>query len=275
MEKKYYIYKHTNMINGKVYIGQTYQQPERRWQNGLSSYKNNEHFISSIKKYGWDNFKHKILLSDLTEEEMKYWEDYYIEFYDSRNPNKGYNKMKGGQKSPFQNLWQDKNFRAKMSKQQSELMKERLKNPKEREKLRKNVTNNWNQHPERKEEYSKRMSCWLKEKWKDKEYREQQSQRMKERWQDTEERKKLIENSKRNAKKNWENENYRKKMCKAVINIETGLEFESGTAAARWCGVDRSTITKALKTGKQGGKHPDTKKPLHWQYVQKGGEILS
>lgn len=80
-----------------------------------------------LKKYGWDNFSHEILLSDLTEEEMEYWEDYYIEFYDSRNPDKGYNIMKGGLKPPFQELWKDENFKLKISQQQSDLMKERLK----------------------------------------------------------------------------------------------------------------------------------------------------
>ena len=108
MEKKYFIYKHQNKINRKIYIGQTYQKPERRWQNGVSAYSHNEHFLNAIKKYGWDNFEHELLLENLTEEEMKYWEDYYIEFYESRNPEKGYNINKGGQKSPFQELWKNK-----------------------------------------------------------------------------------------------------------------------------------------------------------------------
>ena len=32
--KKYTIYIHKNKINGKVYIGQTSQKPEKRWDNG-------------------------------------------------------------------------------------------------------------------------------------------------------------------------------------------------------------------------------------------------
>jgi group I intron endonuclease len=271
-EKRYCIYKHTNKINGKIYIGQTSQDPKKRWQNGESAYLHNPHFLNAIKKYGWDNFEHEILLEGLTQEEMSYWEDYYIEYYDSRNADKGYNINKGGQISPFQELWKDNDFREKMSKQQSELMKERLKNPKERERLQQISIKNWESHPERKEEYAKRLSEILKELWKDEEYKKARSQDMKELWQG-EQREKLIQNSKNNAINNWKNPNYRKKMCKSVINIETGQEFESGAAAARWCGVDRSTITKGLKNNKSAGKHPETGIPLHWRYAMEGGDI--
>lgn len=272
MEKKYFIYKHTNKINGKVYIGQTCQKPEKRWQNGLSAYSHNQHFYNAIKKYGWNNFEHEILLENLTQKEMEYWEDYYIEFYESRNPEKGYNIMKGGKKSPFQELWENQSFREKISQQQSELMKERLKDPKERERLKQISIKNWEDHPERKEEYSKRMKEWLNEKWKDSLYKEKCSQNLKDLWQ-SDKRDILIQNAQNNAINNWKNPNYRKKMCKAVLNIETGLIFESGAAASRWCNIDRSTITKAIKSGKQGGRHPETNQPLHWRYAEEGGEL--
>lgn len=271
MDKKYYIYKHTNKINGKVYIGQTYQKPERRWQNGLSTYRHNDHFIRAIKKYGWENFEHEILLENLAEEEMKYWEDFYIEYYDARNPEKGYNIMKGGQKSPFEELWKNEDFRNKISNQQSLLMKERLKDPKERERLRQISIKNWEDHPERKNEYSQRMHDWLNEQWQNEGYRKNRSEDMKKQW--IENREKFIEQSKINAQNNWKNKEYKEKMCKAVINIETGLEFESGADAARWCDIDRSGITKALKNGKTAGKHPKTKVPLHGRYAERGGDF--
>ena len=272
MNKTYYIYKHTNLVNGKVYIGQTYQDPVKRWGNGINAYQHNKHFVSAIKKYGWDNFSHEILLSGLTKEEMEYWEDYYIEFYDSRNPNKGYNIMKGGLKSPFQELWRDENFKLKISQQQSNLMKERLKNPETRKFLQEISIKNWEDHPERKEEYSKRMHDILTEKWKDAEYREARSQQMRDLWKNIEFRNKMIEQSKINAKNNWNNIEYRKKMCKPVINIETGLKFESASAAERWCGLSHGCVTKAVRGTGRAGRHPESGEILHWRYAEEGGD---
>jgi len=51
----YTIYIHKNKINGKVYIGQTGQDPKKRWDNG-NGYKTCSRFWNAIQKYGWDNF---------------------------------------------------------------------------------------------------------------------------------------------------------------------------------------------------------------------------
>lgn len=83
--------------NGKKYIGITSQPVKRRWQNGLSAYTGNKHFINAIKKYGWDNFKHSILYDDLTEKEAKSKEVKLIAFYKTQNPKFGYNITAGGE----------------------------------------------------------------------------------------------------------------------------------------------------------------------------------
>jgi group I intron endonuclease len=89
------IYKHTNKINGKVYIGQTCQNPKDRWQNG-KGYENNIYFYNAIKKYGWqDGFTHEIIEDNIeTQELANEREIYYIEFYNSYED--GYNLTKGG-----------------------------------------------------------------------------------------------------------------------------------------------------------------------------------
>ena len=60
MENTYSVYKHTNKVNGKVYIGITYNKPEVRWGSNGIGYKR-QLFWNAIQKYGWDNFTHEIL----------------------------------------------------------------------------------------------------------------------------------------------------------------------------------------------------------------------
>lgn len=90
------VYKHTNKINGKVYIGITSRKnPNIRWSNGYG-YKQNKYFWNAIQKYGWDNFDHEILLTKLTEGEAKQKEKELIAYYDCMCP-KGYNQTEGGE----------------------------------------------------------------------------------------------------------------------------------------------------------------------------------
>lgn len=94
-EKIYCVYKHTSP-SGKVYIGITCQKPEKRWNNG-NGYKHNEYFWRAIQKYGWDNFEHEILFSDLSKEEAQVKEKNLINKYKSNIPEFGYNISSGGE----------------------------------------------------------------------------------------------------------------------------------------------------------------------------------
>lgn len=92
----YVVYKHTTP-NNKVYIGITCRNPIIRWQNGVG-YRNNKHFYNAIKKYGWNNIKHEILFTGLTQEEACKKEIELISKYDSTNQLKGFNISTGGDK---------------------------------------------------------------------------------------------------------------------------------------------------------------------------------
>ena len=90
------IYKITNLVNGKVYIGSSIDI-KRRWKKEhlyfLEKNKHwNDHLQSSWNKYGKKNFKFEIE-EPCSEELLIEREDYNINKYDSMNPDKGYNNI--------------------------------------------------------------------------------------------------------------------------------------------------------------------------------------
>ena len=91
----YTVYMHRNKTNGKVYIGQTKQKPEKRWENG-KGYETSNRFYNAILKYGWDGFEHIILYSNLTQEEANALEEELITQYHSQDEQYGYNIKAGG-----------------------------------------------------------------------------------------------------------------------------------------------------------------------------------
>ena len=57
----YKVYIHTNLVNGKKYVGITQQAEKERWSNG-NGYRENKKFYKDIQKYGWNNgFSHEII----------------------------------------------------------------------------------------------------------------------------------------------------------------------------------------------------------------------
>ena len=96
MRKTYVIYLHKNKINNKIYIGQTCQKPEKRWDYGCGYKRHNLHFYNAIKKYGWNNFEHIILEDCLSLEQANEREQYWIKYYNSNQEEKGYNLTAGG-----------------------------------------------------------------------------------------------------------------------------------------------------------------------------------
>ena len=91
----YVVYKHTNKVNGKIYIGITGRKSEQRWLNGRG-YSQQPYFSQAIRKYGWDNFEHKILIHGLTLEQAERLEVKLIAYYKSDSGDYGYNCSKGG-----------------------------------------------------------------------------------------------------------------------------------------------------------------------------------
>jgi group I intron endonuclease len=98
-----YIYKITNLINKKVYIGQTVQETvEKRWNLHKHLAKRNKGCTAlkkAFNKYGVDNFKFEVLIICFDEDCIIY-EKYYIKKYNSLAPS-GYNISEGGDGGAF------------------------------------------------------------------------------------------------------------------------------------------------------------------------------
>lgn len=91
----YTVYKHTGPT-GKVYIGITSQNPQKRWGAGGSCYNHSPRFRAAIERYGWDAFKHEILAVGLTKETAERIEIDLIEAHHSTDRRFGYNTDRGG-----------------------------------------------------------------------------------------------------------------------------------------------------------------------------------
>jgi len=99
----YTIYKATNKINGKSYIGFAKRWPYRKTEHLNESYRvnavcYNTHFHRAIRKHGWDNFDWEVLYqSSDGNHTLKVMEAHFISEYDTFE--NGYNQTKGGEGS--------------------------------------------------------------------------------------------------------------------------------------------------------------------------------
>lgn len=94
-----YIYKISNTINDKLYIGFTTKSIEERWEIHIHDSKyRNYHLHKAMKKYGIENFKIEVIsMSPNVEYCKNVLEPYYIKKYNSFNRKFGYNMTLGGE----------------------------------------------------------------------------------------------------------------------------------------------------------------------------------
>ena len=122
------IYKIENLVNGKVYIGQS-NDIEKRWYDHkrdsfILGHKHYEYpLYRAFRKYGIENFSFEVIL-ECEEWELDEWEIYFIEIYKSYCGNKngwGYNQSLGGESGSRGYKW---------TKEQKEKQSKRVKGEK-------------------------------------------------------------------------------------------------------------------------------------------------
>lgn len=99
-----HIYKITNTLNNKVYIGQTVKTVEKRFQqhknNSNKSYFSQIVLYKAFNKYGIDNFiceEIEQVPNELLNDREKYWIEYYNSYFE------GYNSTLGGRATQLYN----------------------------------------------------------------------------------------------------------------------------------------------------------------------------
>jgi group I intron endonuclease len=93
-----YIYKITNNINNKVYIGKTDQAPEVRWKQHQNNFNKKLEYVKplyfSMRKHGIENFSFEIL-GKFSRDELSIKEIEFIKLYNAYGKC-GYNATLGG-----------------------------------------------------------------------------------------------------------------------------------------------------------------------------------
>jgi len=107
-----YIYKITNDVNGKMYVGKTEQtDPYKRWKQHIQDSKRDEHkerpLYRAINKYGIEHFRFEVIEeTNNTYEREQYWIDKLRTYAGLKNSN-GYNATLGGEGKCQINLTKD------------------------------------------------------------------------------------------------------------------------------------------------------------------------
>lgn len=234
------IYKITNKINNKSYIGQSNNINRRFIEHKCINHETNKSLKLAFKKYGIENFNFEIL-EECSLQELNEKEKYYIS---KLKPE--YNRTSGGDGSPNHNV--SNNLREKLrqkGKEQWNNLSEEQKN---------NILNN-NLIGQK---IGHKVSKETREKLRNANLGKKQSK------ETIEKRKKTFINKKLNGYIQT-NETHKKK----VICMETGIIYDSVKEAGKKNNVNPSCISGVLK-----GRYK-TCKGLHYKYYQKDCSVTT
>ena len=242
------IYKITNIVNGKVYVGQTVRPLDMRWKEHLSHIKFYDFpLYRAIKKHGVKNFVVEGIDRAENREDLDAKERHWISVLQTMCP-RGYNAISG---PPGKATKTSEETKTRLS----DGLRERWKTAEYRQKMKESTTGV--KRGPRSEEWINKLS---------------EAHRGKKL---TEEHKEKIRLA---SKKLWEDGDYaaraslglakiHKQCARRVVNTTTGCVYESASEAARMCGLYQQNITKCCQGERKtvGG--------FEWEYAESGEEI--
>jgi group I intron endonuclease len=119
------IYIITNKTNKKQYVGQTWNTIKNRWmEHCCPSETGCKKLHRAIKKYGKENFDIYFLTVCGTQETANYWEDFFIEKYNTIKT--GYNLRKGGSRGKHTEATKKKISKAKKGQKHTAETKQKI-----------------------------------------------------------------------------------------------------------------------------------------------------
>lgn len=238
-----WIYKITNTVNGKVYIGLTVEGFDKRYYGKGIIASKNRHLQLSIAKYGVEAFVvDKEWDIAYSKEELDDLEKYWIYLYDATNSKHGYNIQSGGH-----NGRPSAETKAKTSKSMKLWHKENGFTEEQKQKIseeQKGAKNSF---------YGKQHSTEQKQKWseqrkgvvQDEQWRKKNSESLKQYHKDNPYTEEQLE-QKSQSMKQWHKSHLHPR-SKSVICVETKEVFLTGKAACEKYGFSRSRMCEHLK----------------------------
>lgn len=124
------IYRIKNLVNNKVYIGQSIGNGMSRKHSHFQPNPNkvkNQHLYASMELYGREKFEFRVICECLSQSELDFLEQAFILYYDSSDPLKGYNHTLGGNgKGKVTDRTREKLSRAAKGRSPSQETREKL-----------------------------------------------------------------------------------------------------------------------------------------------------
>jgi len=163
-----YIYKTTNKLNGRMYIG------KHKWHKFENAYYGSgKAILEAIEKDGIENFTHEMLYQAETKEELDAAEIRYIEEYRQKYGDLMYNLASGGDGG---NVFKfaDADTKREFVERMTEINRARCGTKEFREQAREHIIERWKDS-----DYRRRMSAYSSSRWKDPEYRKDHIEKVK------------------------------------------------------------------------------------------------